>query len=151
MLSYANPHSQILMHTQPNTIQQIVIADDNPRALRGLCAILATQPGIAVVGEASQGAEALELVQTLHPQVVVLDVTMPVMDGLQAARSIKKNWPQTRVILLSISADHQNQAFETGADGFLVKGCPAIDLITTILGPNPEKPYKRVSNKTLQE
>lgn len=113
---------------------RIIIADDNSRARRGLCAILATNPDISVVGEAAQGVEALELVETHHPQVALLDVCMPVMDGLEAARVIKDRWPQTRVILISISADHQNDALECGADTFLVKGCPSGDLISTVLG-----------------
>jgi YesN/AraC family two-component response regulator len=122
------------MPSNPKPAVRIVIADDNPRARRGLCAILATNPGIVVVGEASQGEEALKLVETHRPQVALLDVCMPVMDGLQAARAIKNRWPQTRVILISISADHRDDALECGADTFLVKGCPAGDLISTVLG-----------------
>ncbi len=127
------------MHYRSQQTIHIVIADDNPRALRGLCAILATQPGITIVGKASQGEEALTLVEAQHPQVALLDVCMPVMNGLQATRTIKNRWPQIRVILISMSADPQNNALESGADAFLVKGCPPQDLISTILGSNLTK------------
>jgi DNA-binding NarL/FixJ family response regulator len=127
------------MHSRSKQTINIVIADDNPRARHGLKAILATQPGIAIVGEASQGAEALTLIEMQHPQVALLDVRMPGMDGLQTARAIKNCWPQIRVVLISMSTDHQIDAFESGADAFLVKGCPATDLISTILGANSSK------------
>jgi YesN/AraC family two-component response regulator len=113
---------------------RLVLADDNPRALRGLAAILAAQPGLQIVGEASQGVEALALIETLHPQAALLDVRMPVMDGILAAHAIKSRWPQTRVILISLYADYQQAALEAGADAFLVKGCPANELISSILG-----------------
>ncbi len=119
-------------------ITRLIIADDSPHARSGLRAILMAQPELDIVGEASQGAEALTLVEAQHPHVALLDVRMPVMDGIQAAHAIKKRWPQVRVILISIYADYQKEALESGADAFLVKGCPAKELISTILGSNKE-------------
>jgi DNA-binding NarL/FixJ family response regulator len=113
---------------------RLVVADDSLHARRGLCAILTAQPGILIVGEAAQGAEALALVEAQQPQVALLDVRMPVMGGIEATRAIKHRWPQVRVILISMYADSQAEALEAGADGFLVKGCPAEELFATILG-----------------
>ena len=120
-------------------ITRLIVADDSPPARRGLCAILAAQPGMDIVGEASQGAEALALVEAQQPQVALLDVCMPVMGGIEAARVIKERWPQVRVVLISMYADYQKEALESDADAFLVKGCPAEELISTILGANRPK------------
>ena len=113
---------------------RLIVADDSPPARHGLCAILAAQPGMDIVGEASQGAEALTMVEAQLPNVALLDVRMPIMNGIEAARAIKKRWPQVRVVLISMYADYQNEALASGADAFLVKGCPAEELISTVLG-----------------
>jgi YesN/AraC family two-component response regulator len=113
---------------------RLIVADDSSRARHGLTAILAAQPGLEIVGEASQGAEALSLIETQHAHIALLDVRMPVMDGIQAARAIKSRWPEVRVILISLYADYQKEALESGADAFLVKGCPVEELVTTIGG-----------------
>jgi YesN/AraC family two-component response regulator len=114
-------------------ITRLIVADNSPRARHGLSAVLAAQPGIEIVGEASQGAEALALVETQHPHVALLVVRMPVMDGIQAARAIKERWPQVRVVLISMYADYQKEALESGADAFLTKGCSFEELMTAIL------------------
>jgi YesN/AraC family two-component response regulator len=121
---------------------RLVLADDNPRALHGLRALLTAQPGVEVAGEASQGDEAIALVERLQPDVALLDVRMPKTDGLQATRAIKKRWPRVRVILISMYADYKVEALSTGADAFLVKGCTAEELLTTILGIQPKKEMK---------
>ena len=118
---------------------RVIVVDDSPHARHGLCAILATQPGMDIVGEASQGLEALALVEAKQPHVALMDVRMPVMNGIQAAREIKNRWPQVRVILISMYADYQKEALESGADAFFVKGCPAEELVTAIVGTQPKK------------
>jgi len=115
-------------------ITHLIIADDSPRARDGLRTILTTQPNLEVVGEASQGNEAVLLVEARQPDVVLLDVRMPVLDGVQAARTIKSRWPRIRVVLISLYADYQSQALSAGADAFLVKGCPAAEIITAVIG-----------------
>lgn len=115
-------------------ITRLVVADDSSHARHGLAAILAAQPGLEIVGEASQGAEALTLIETQHPHIALLDIRMPVMDGIQATRAIKSRWPEIRVILISLYADYQKEALESGADAFLVKGCPVEELVTAIVG-----------------
>ena len=120
---------------------RLIIVDDNPHALRGLCAMLATQPRIDIVGEASQGLEAIALVESKQPHVALMDLRMPVMDGIQATRAIKEHWPEVRVILISIYADYQGEALESGADAFLVKGCPAEELVSAIVGAQPNQTH----------
>lgn len=115
-------------------ITRLIVADDSPHARHGLCAILTAQPGMLIVGEASQGAEALTMVEMQLPNVALLDVRMPIMDGIEAARAIKKRWPKIKVVLISMYADYRKEALEAGADAFLVKGCPAEELITVVTG-----------------
>ena len=123
--------------------KRIVLCDDEPRARQALKALLLTREvaccdkstsEIQVAGEARDGSEAVELVKTLLPQVVVIDAWMPGMDGLEATRFIKKNWPQVRVVMLTMYADQRTAALDAGADAFLLKGCHAETLIETILG-----------------
>ncbi len=116
---------------------RLIVVDDSLPARHGLCAILAGRAGIEIVGEASQGMEALALVEEKQPQAALLDVRMPVMDGMEAARLIKERWPVTRVVLISMFADHGDEALEAGADAFVVKGCPAEELVAAIVGGPP--------------
>lgn len=122
------------MSSKTKKITHLIIADDSPRARDGLRTILMTQPDLEVVGEASEGNEAVLLAEAKQPEVVLLDVRMPVLDGIQAARTIKSRWPRIRVILISLYADYQSQALSAGADAFLVKGCPADEIITAVIG-----------------
>jgi YesN/AraC family two-component response regulator len=120
-----------MLHKTKKVIQ-LVIADDSPRVRHGLRTILTIQPDLEVVGEASHGNEAILLVETKQPDVALLDVRMPVLDGIQATRTIKKRWPEVRVVLISLYADYQLEALSAGADAFLVKGCSVDEIISTI-------------------
>lgn len=112
---------------------RVLIADDRSRSRQGLRALLATEPSIEVIGEAGDGAEAVRLVDERHPDAVVMDVRMPAMDGLTATRLIKGQWPETRVILLTMYGSHRADAVASGADAFLVKGCAAEELLEAIV------------------
>jgi DNA-binding NarL/FixJ family response regulator len=112
---------------------RVLIADDRARSRNGLQALLSTYPGIEVVGEAGDGREALRLVQLYEPDVVVMDVRMPGGDGLAATRGIKAQWPGVRVVVLTLYEMLQQDAVASGADAFLVKGCPAEELLSVIL------------------
>jgi DNA-binding NarL/FixJ family response regulator len=114
------------------TITRLVIADDSPRARHGQRALLTIQPGIEIVGEAADGAEAVRLVEAVQPDGVILDVRMPGMDGLEASRLIKDRWPEIRVIVLSVDAIYREEALAAGADAFLVKGCSTKELLEAI-------------------
>jgi YesN/AraC family two-component response regulator len=121
------------------TVEQhvrVLIADDRLSSRDGLKALLATRLEINIVGEAADGQEAIELVEEYRPDVVLMDVRMPVIDGLEATRIIKDCWPEVKVIVLTMYPSHQAEALAAGADAFLVKGCTAEDLLETILKGN---------------
>ena len=111
---------------------RVLIADDHKSSRDGLRALLSNYPEIEVVGEASNGREAVEMVETSRPDVVVMDVRMPVMDGLEATRIIKTNRPKVRAIVLSIYPGTRTAALAAGADGFALKGQGTADLMAFI-------------------
>ena len=122
--------------------KRILLCDDEPRARQAFKALLLTREvtcqdetssEIQVAGEARDGYEAVQLVKTYLPEVVVSDACMPGMDGLEATRFIKKNWPEVRVVVLTMYPDQRTAALDAGADAFLLKGCQAETLIETIL------------------
>ncbi len=113
-------------------ITRLIVADDNPRARHGMAALMSTHPEINIVGEASNGREAIIAVETAHPDVILMDVQMPIMDGVEATRQIKSRWPQVRVVALTIYPDREEEARSAGVDAFLLKGCPSDELLSVI-------------------
>ena len=112
---------------------QVLIVDDNARSRNGLRALLATCPEVEVAGEAVNGCEARRQVAKCRPQVVLMDARMPVMDGLEATRLIKNEWPEVKIVVLTLYAAYQIEALAAGADAFLIKGCSDEDLLRAIL------------------
>lgn len=111
---------------------RIVIVDDNPHARKAISAYLSTINGLKVVYEASNAGDALKQIESQSPDVVLMDIQMPVMDGLEATQIIKKRWPGIKVIILTLYADYQSRAEQAGADAFLIKGCPMQEVSSAI-------------------
>lgn len=116
---------------------RIVIADDHQRSRGGLRALIASRLELEVVGIAGNGKEAIALADQLRPDIVVMDVEMPEMDGLQATRFIKAHWLHIRVVALSIASSHHEAANEAGADAFVAKGDAPDRLLAVMLGNTP--------------
>jgi DNA-binding NarL/FixJ family response regulator len=116
---------------------KVLIADDRPTTRQGLRALLALLPQVEVIGEAANGGESVGLVAEHRPDVVLMDMQMPVMDGLEATRRIKKQWPEVKVIALTMYARYQAEALAAGADTFLLKDGAADTLLGAILAQVP--------------
>jgi DNA-binding NarL/FixJ family response regulator len=113
---------------------RVLIADDRPHSRDGLRALAATWPKVEVVGEASDGREAVRLAEAVRPDVVLMDVRMPALDGLAATRLIKERWPQVRVVILTMYPLPRADALSAGADACLVKGCATEELLAAVYG-----------------
>jgi NarL family two-component system response regulator LiaR len=113
---------------------KVLVVDDHAVVRRGVRALLATEPGIEVVGEASDGLEAVEQVERLEPDVVVMDLVMPKLDGVEALNRIRERRPQTHVLVLtSFGSDSKLfPAVKAGATGYLLKDTPPEDLVRAI-------------------
>jgi DNA-binding NarL/FixJ family response regulator len=110
---------------------RVVLADDEAMIRAGVKAILATDPGIEVVAEASDGREAIELVRRHRPDVVLLDIRMPRLDGLSAAAELRVSMPEVAVVMLTTfdEDEHVAKALEEGAAGFLLKAADPRELL----------------------
>jgi DNA-binding NarL/FixJ family response regulator len=113
---------------------RVVVADDQELVRAGFCVILDTADGIAVVGEAANGAQAVAQAAQHRPDVVLMDVRMPEMDGLEAARLITADPPAPKVVMLTTFDldDYVYAALRAGASGFLLKDAPRADLIAAV-------------------
>jgi two-component system, NarL family, response regulator NreC len=113
---------------------RIVLADDHALVRQGFRRILEDEPDLSVVGEAGTGLQAIETVKTLQPDVVVMDMAMPEMNGLHAAREILKQRPATRILILSMYADEQyvRNALDAGVHGYILKGALETDMIRAV-------------------
>src|ERR1700722_4913438 len=112
----------------------VVIADDQRLVRQGLRLILESEPGIDVLAEASDGAEAAPLVRQHRPAVALLDIRMPVLDGLRAARQVIALGPATRVLMLTTfdADEYVYEALRAGVSGFLLKDAPAEQLVVAV-------------------
>jgi DNA-binding NarL/FixJ family response regulator len=105
------------------TSLRILLVDDHSLFRKGLAALLSARPEFEVVGEAVDGAEAVEQARALQPDVILMDLTMPRCNGLEATRIIKQQLPQVHILILTVSDDNQDlfTAIKNGADGYLLK------------------------------
>lgn len=101
---------------------RVLITDDSVHARDGLRALLATWPEVSVVGEAANGQDAVRFVAAHQPDIVLMDLHMPILDGVQATAYIKQRWPDVTIIVLTMYTAEQGAALRAGADGFFLKG-----------------------------
>jgi DNA-binding NarL/FixJ family response regulator len=113
---------------------RILLADDHGVVRKGLRFLLEQQPGMEVVGEASDGREAVRLAETELPDVVIMDIAMPLLNGIEATAQILKRAPKTAVIILSMHSDEDYllSALNAGAKGYLLKESAEVDLVRAI-------------------
>ena len=117
-----------------NSPIRILTVDDHPMLREGIAAVLGSEPDIVLVAEASNGKEAIEQFRNHQPDVTLMDLQMPVMNGHDAIRAIRKDFPDARIIVLTTySGDEEAiRAFKAGASGYLIKSAVRKELIETI-------------------
>jgi DNA-binding NarL/FixJ family response regulator len=120
---YLCPRWRSIVQIPTEGSTRIVVADDHPAVRAGVCSLLSCNPTWYVCGEAGDGEEALEKVQKLKPDVVILDIKMPAMNGIAAARKIRQISPATKILIFSMddSEEVEAQVRRAGADGFISK------------------------------
>lgn len=113
---------------------RVLVVDDQELVRQGLSGLLATQPDLQIVGEAATGKSAIAQVQILHPDIVLMDIRMPEMDGVMATREICQRFAATKVLVLTTFDDTEyiSQAMQCGAKGYLLKDTPLDDIAIAI-------------------
>ena len=116
-------------------MQRLLIVDDVPQVRRELRTLLSLAGEVEVVGEAANGLEAIRLAEALQPEVILMDLEMPVLNGFEATHKIKESRPQCRVIALTVHSyeSARKEAARAGVDAFVVKGAP-VETIIRLLG-----------------
>jgi len=110
---------------------RIVLADDHDLFREGLASLINTQPDLEVVGQALDGLEAYALAHQLHPDLIVMDIKMPLCDGLEATRLIRAEWPEARILILTIHDEDEKlfEAIKAGACGYLLKNTNSTEFL----------------------
>ena len=123
------------MSDESNPVIRIVLADDHPMVRYGIAAVLADASEVELVGEAEDGAALLDVVDKLQPDVVLTDIAMPGLTGIEAIRKLRRRHPSLPVLVLTMHADDESlfAALRAGASGYLVKGADRAELVRAIL------------------
>jgi DNA-binding NarL/FixJ family response regulator len=113
---------------------RVLLVDDQPLIRRGLRALLKPEPDLEIVGEAENGERAIEILQTIEADVILMDIRMPIMDGVAATQAIVPAYPNTKILILTTFDDtaYVTQALQNGASGYLLKDTPAPELVSAI-------------------
>jgi DNA-binding NarL/FixJ family response regulator len=127
---------------------RILLVDDHPVVRHGLRALLGLQPDWEVIDEAEDGSEAVDKVQRLNPDVVVLDISMPKMGGLEACRLIRETAPQCEILILTQHDSPQmlREALDAGARGYVMKSHAARDLLDAVEAVSQHKSFTALGN-----
>ncbi len=133
----------------------VFLADDHPILRDGLRSLLTDQPDIEVVGDAANGEEALEGVLKLQPDIVLMDIAMPVLDGIEVTTKILEKSPSIKVIILSIYAtsEHIYKALRAGAVGYLLKEAAGIEVVSAVRAVIKGQRYlsQKISEKVIED
>lgn len=113
---------------------RILIVDDSQSFRKGMKALLEIQPDMQVTGMAPTGQKGIELIEALHPDLVLLDAQMPGLSGMEVTQEIKKKWPEVKVILMTMYVDFRVRAIDAGVDAFITKGISPEDMLSIIRG-----------------
>jgi NarL family two-component system response regulator LiaR len=113
---------------------RILIVDDSHSFRMGMRALLEIQPDMEVAGEAESGHKVVELIDELHPDLILLDAQMPGMSGIEVTQIVKSRRPQVKIMLMTMFSDYRPSAIEAGADSFLTKGIPPAHVLSLIRG-----------------
>lgn len=113
---------------------RVLLVDDHPLVIDGIQARLEDEGGIDVVGRASNGQEAIEAARQLQPDVILMDISMPVMNGLEATRVLQAQMPDTRVLILSMhdNREYMVQLIQSGAKGYILKDVSAAEMVSAV-------------------
>jgi two-component system response regulator NreC len=112
----------------------IILADDHPVVRRGVRALLQTEPGLSIIAEADDGLDAVRLVERWKPDVLILDLMMPGLSGLEVIRLVRQRSPQTRIVVLSMYSSNAfiAEALKNGASGYVLKGCAERQIVEAV-------------------
>jgi DNA-binding NarL/FixJ family response regulator len=130
---------------------RILIADDHAVVRHGMKTILSVHSGWTVCGEAKSGAEALALANQLRPDVVIMDLNMPGMNGIEALRAIKSRWPKVEIVVLTVHSSEQlvREIIKAGARGYVMKSDADRDLVDAVSAVAAGKTYFTVQTRTI--
>jgi DNA-binding NarL/FixJ family response regulator len=134
---------------------KIFLADDHAVVRDGLRLLLEAQADITVVGEAADGRETIRQVKRLRPDVVVMDIAMPELNGIEATQQIRGSCPATRVVILSMHAtkEHISRALQAGANGFVLKESAGKEVVDAVISVHSGHPYlsRRISETMIED
>jgi DNA-binding NarL/FixJ family response regulator len=113
------------------TRTRLLLADDHDLFREGLAGLINAQPDLEVVGQASDGLEALTLARDLHPDLIAMDINMPLCDGLEATRLIRAEWPEACILILTVHDEDEKlfEAIKAGASGYMLKNVGSADFL----------------------
>jgi len=134
---------------------RILLADDHDLFREGLISLISTEPDLEVVGQALDGLEVLDQARRLRPDLIVMDINMPLCDGLEATRLIRAEWPEARILILTVHDEDQKlfEAIKSGASGYVLKNTSAVEFLralrSALVGEAPLPP--RLAARLLDE